>query len=123
MTLQTDIFDALSGLVAGRVHRDTVPQTPRVPITPAIVFQFISNEIAEDICGSGGPALANTRIQVDSYSVDQDTADTLHGQVIAAMESIQPPTRWNGDIAIEPYDADLKLFRRTADFIHYPSSQ
>lgn len=120
MSLEQTVFTALSPLVGGRVHAVTIPQEPKTPITPAIVFSFPSDAVTPDICGDGGDATADTRIQVDVYSTDFDSARALRLQVLAAMALITPPTLWQGGFG--SYEPDLKLHRCSMDFIHFPSS-
>jgi len=120
MSLETKIVTALTSLVGGRVYASTFPQQPATPITPAILFTFVSSEINADICGDGGDATANTRIQVDVYSATFDSARALRLQVLTAMALITPPTLWEGGFG--SYEPDLKLHRCSMDFIHYPSS-
>jgi hypothetical protein len=120
MSLEQTIFSALSPLVAGRVHASVFPQKPDVPITPAILFTFISDEITDDICGDDTAQTANTRTQVDIYSTDFDTTRALRLQVLTAVAAITPPTRSAGGFS--SYEPDLKLHRASLDFISYPSS-
>jgi hypothetical protein len=120
MTLEKAIFDALGPLVANRVHASTFPQKPDVPVTPAILFTFVSDEAAEDICGDDTAQTANTRTQVDIYSTTFDMARALRLQVLAAMALIAPPTRAAGGFST--FEPELKLHRISMDFISYPSS-
>ena len=120
MSLEQQIATALGPLVSSRVHASTFPQQPATPITPAILFTFISSEVNPDICGDGGDATANTRIQIDVYSTSFDSARALRLQVLGAMALITPPTLWGGGFS--SYEPDLKLHRCSLDFIHYPSS-
>jgi hypothetical protein len=120
MSLETIIYNALKTLVSNRVYASTFPQQPATPITPAILFTFISDEVTQDVCGSGDEETANTRIQIDVYSTTFDSARTLRAQVIDAVALITPPTRWEGGFS--SYEPDLKLHRCSLDFIHYPSS-
>lgn len=120
MSLELTIFNALKGLVSNRVHASTFPQQPAVPITPAILFTFISDEVTDDICGDDTAQTANTRVQVDIYSTDFDSTRALRLQVLAVMALITPPTRSAGGFST--YEPDLKLHRVSLDFISYPSS-
>jgi hypothetical protein len=121
MSLEQVVFDALAPLVGNRVHANVFPQKPDVPITPAIVFTFISPEIFPDVCGDGGDDVANTRIQVDVYSTTFDATRALRLQVLSAMAALLPPVLWAGGFS--SYEPELKLHRESMDFIHYPSSQ
>lgn len=120
MSLESDIFSALTGLAGGRVYPVILPQSASVPITPAIAYQFISSELDQDICGDGGDATANTRTQVDAYSTSHPTCRALRLQVIAAMGGLTKPTVWVG--GFDDYDPVTKLYRCSLDFITYPSS-
>ncbi|MNK93877.1 hypothetical protein D3C87_1140610 [compost metagenome] len=120
MSLEQTIYQALAPLVGARVHASVFPQKPDVPVTPAILFTFISEEAAEDICGDDTAQTANTRVQVDIYSTDFDSTRSLRVQVLTAMAAVTPPTRCVGGFST--YEPDLKLHRASLDFIHYPSS-
>ena len=88
MSLEQQIFAALSPLVSGRVHASTFPQLPAVPITPAILCTFVSADPGQDICGAGGQDVEDTRVQVDVYSTSFDSARALRLQVMAAMAAL-----------------------------------
>ncbi|MET3915152.1 hypothetical protein ABID97_001934 [Variovorax sp. OAS795] len=120
MSLEQKVYDALKGLVSNRVYASTFPQLPAVPITPAILFTFISDETIDDICGDDTAQTANTRVQVDIYSTDFDSTRSLRIQALTAMAAVTPPTRCVGGFST--YEPDLKLHRVSLDFIHYPSS-
>lgn len=125
MSLESQVFAALKPLVplqngGARVYPLILPQGQNTPITPAIRFQFISSETSTDVCGDGGDATANTRIQVDAYSVDFDTCRALRLQVIAAMTAMSTPTVWDG--GFDDYEPDTKLYRCSMDFVTHPSS-
>lgn len=119
MSLETDIFNALGPLVGNRVYPLVFPQSPSIPITPAIRYQFISSETNADICGDGGSALANTRTQVDVVSATFLTARELRLQVISAMQALPTTTLWDG--GFEDYDPETKLYRCSMDFLTFPS--
>jgi len=120
MSLEQTIYQALAPLVANRVHASVFPQLPAVPVTPAILFTFISDEVTDDVCGDDAAQTANTRTQIDIYSTDFDSTRALRLQVLAAMAAISPPTRAAGGFS--SYEPELKLHRVSLDFISYPSS-
>lgn len=122
MSLEQVVFDTLSPLVGGRVHANTFPQTPAVPITPAILVTFAGNAVTQDVCGAGTDDEADTRVQTDVYSTTFDGARAIRLQVLATMAALTPPMVWQGDNPVPPYDFELKLHRCSLDFIHYPSS-
>ena len=122
MSLEQVVFSALSPLVGGRVHAVTIPQEPKTPITPAIVFSFSGNTVTTDVCGAGSDEEADTRVTVDIYSTTFDSARALRLQVLAAMALLSPPMVWQGDNPAQAYDIDLKLHRCSLDFIQFPSS-
>lgn len=120
MTIEQEIFAALSPLVGARVYPLVLPQSPVVPVTPAIRYQFISSDPEADVCGDGGDETADTRTQVDVYSTTHPATRALRLQVIAAMRLLPTPTLWAG--GSDDYDPELKLYVCTMDFISYPSS-
>lgn len=122
MSIEQVVFAALAPLVGSRVHAVVMPQEPKTPITPAMVFTIVTNAVAQDICGAGTDDEADTRVQVDVYSTTFDQARALRLQALAAMALLVPPMVWQGDNTVAPYDPDLKLHRCSLDFVQYPSS-
>lgn len=125
MSLETEIFAAVKGLFpatggAFRLYPLTFPQSPTIPEVPACRYVFISNEPVEDICGTDGDATSNTRTQLDILGKTFAEARALRLQVISAMSGLATPTRLAG--SFDDYDAELKLYRCSVDFISYPSS-
>jgi hypothetical protein len=120
MSLEQQVFAALGPLVANRVYPLVLPQSPSVPVTPAIKYQFISSQTDQDIFGDDGGLTANTRTQIDVFSTTHPAARALRLQIIAAMKAIATPTAWDG--GFDDYDSELKLFRCSLDFTSYPSS-
>lgn len=120
MSFEQVVYSALAPLVANRVHAVTFPQQPATPITPAILFTFVSDEPGQDICGAGTDAVTDTRVQVDVYSTTFDSARALRLQILAALAALSPPVIFQGGFST--YEPDLKLHRCSMDFIVFPSS-
>lgn len=126
MSLEAEIFAAVKAFFAvpgGSTHRVyplTFPQSPTTPEVPACRYVFISSEAIEDLCGTDGDATSNTRTQIDILDKTFVGARALRLQVIGAMSALPTPTRLAG--GFDDYDAELKLFRCSVDFISYPSS-
>lgn len=120
MSLESQVFAALKGLVANRVYPLILPQAQATPITPAIRYLFVSDGVITDICGDDGGETDDVRIQIDVYSVDFDTCRALRQQVIAAMKTFPVPNVREG--GFDDYEPDTKLYRSSLDFITQPSS-
>lgn len=124
MSLEADIFTALNAISAfgGRVYPVIFPQSPTVPITPALRYTFLSGQSFEDICGTDDDAETDdTRTQIDIVSADFKTCRGLRLEVIAAMQALATPTRRDGP-GFDSYDFETRLYRHTIDFISSPSS-
>lgn len=120
MSFEQDLYAALAPLVGGKVHAVTFPQQQATPITPAILFTFISDVPGQDICGAGTDAVSDTSVQVDIYSTTFDTTRALRLLVLDAVALMVPPVIWGGGFS--SYEAELKLHRASMDFTRYPSS-
>ena len=127
MTSKADLATALVAklrpLVGGRVYRNRFPQSPDVPVWPAIRYTFISTTANQDICGDGGEETADYRVQIDVVMLESAGATafaTLCTAVKTAMQDFRPIWVWDSDF--EDYDADTKTTRLSADYMVYLSS-
>lgn len=80
MTLSASLSSTISGLVSGRCYPNRRPQDKPVPV---IVFSILTDLPENTICGTG--TLYNARVQLDVWAATYTAAETLAGQVIAAM--------------------------------------
>jgi hypothetical protein len=121
MSVENDVFDALKTLVGNRVYPLTFVQPGgQLPTWPAIRYTVVSDAIEPTVCGSGGPALADTRVQLDVVAIGYTAMRALREQVITAMEAMTTPTVWDGDG--EAFDEPTRTCRARLDFVIYPSS-
>jgi hypothetical protein len=118
MTLKTDIFDALKGLVGNRCHPDRFVQgeTPR---WPAIRYSVVGGTSWEDLCGDGGEEADDVRIQLDWVAESEAAREALTPQIRAAMTALGLYIQGRPQ---EMYDAETKTFRATADWIAFQST-
>lgn len=120
MSIESDLYQALRGLVSDRVYPLTFPQGLTLPVWPAIRYAFVSADAATDLCGDNGDVTADVRVQVDAVALTFKDMRALRLQVLSAMEDFDPPAIWSGDF--EEFDAETKTFRCSLDFVIYPSS-
>jgi hypothetical protein len=121
VSVENDIFAAVSSLVGGRVYPLTFVQpSGALPTWPAIRYTVVSDSIEATVCGSGGTDQADTRVQLDVVAATYAAVRALRLQVITAMEALTTPTVWDGDG--ETFDEPTRTFRARLDFVIYPSS-
>lgn len=106
MTVESDIYAALQGLVGGRVYPD---QAPEIPQAPFIIYSQVGGRPINYL--NGVPDKRNGRFQVNVWASTRDEASgicrrvedalrldpkllavTLSGQLSAYVEA----TRWYG---------------------------
>jgi len=121
MTIKTDLIAALGPLVTNRCYFDVYTQSPTTPVWPAIRLSFISGEIAADICGSGTDQTDSIRVQIDVAALKGTERDTLRAAIRTAMSTFTPPAVLEGS-AREGYDADLKVYQASMDYVIHGSS-
>lgn len=122
MSIPEVIYQELRALVADRVYPSVFPQGDRLPTWPAIRFTLVSADPEPSLCGTNDEGTDSTRVQVDIVASTYDGMRALKAQVIAALETTDPPcVREPG--GFETYDAETKTHRATVDFTFYPSSE
>lgn len=120
MSIESDFYTAVQGLVAGRVYPLTFAQPTGLPTWPAIRYTFIDHSRDVTICGDGGAATADARMQVDVVAATYEDMRTLRLSVLTALEMFTPPALCEGEG--EQFDEATKTHRARLDFVFYPSS-
>lgn len=121
MSLESDLYTALQGLVSGRVHRSIFPQPPATPEWPAIRFTRVAGTPAPDICGGGTEDTDDVLMQIDIVALTFAQVDALTTQVVAAMLTYPHPNARVGR-RDDPYDPDTKTERTSLDYLIQLSS-
>jgi hypothetical protein len=120
VSLESDIFDALKGLVSNRCYPEIFPQG-KLPVWPAIRYSFVSVVPAAAICGDGGDETADTAVQIDCVAETFAECRELRADVMAAMVLFDPPAMMENSFG--SYDAETKTFRTTLDYTVYRSTE
>ena len=108
MSLDTDIFDALKGLVSNRVYPVIFPQPDgRLPTWPAIRYT-ISGVPEEDLCGDGDDQTADVQVQLDVVATTNSEMLSLRLSVMEAMRSPLPARLGYNS---REYDFETKTYR------------
>ena len=112
MSVESDIYDALSGLVAGRVYPDIAPFSAAVP---QIVYQQISGT-AVSFLESGKPSKKNGRFQIRVWSLTRAEATTIARAIedLMVTSSVLRAEPMGG--AMWDYDDVLKWYGTLQDF-------
>jgi len=118
MSLKSDIYDALKGLVSLRCYPDRFPQQ-NSPTWPAIRYSVVGGTSWEDLCGDGGAEAEDVRVQIDWVAETDPAREALTPQIRAAMTTLG--WRIQGT-PLEMFDAETKTFRATADWVFYQST-
>jgi hypothetical protein len=119
MTVESELFDTLKGLVSNRVYPNTFPQPEAgTPVYPMIRYVIIATEIDPDICGDGDAD--SIRVQLDLVDDDALSTFALRDSVRAIMKTHTEPAVLE-DTASE-FDVETKTHRVRMDYIIYLSS-
>jgi hypothetical protein len=118
MSVESDLFDTISGLVSGRAYPNTLPQTEGLPVYPAIRYINIGTEIDPDICGDGNAD--NVRFQLDIIDNTYSGALMIRDLVRTAMMAHTAPAVLEDSAS--DFDADTKAHRIRMDYVIYLSS-
>ena len=121
MSIESELYSALKGLVSNRVHRSVFPQPPATPVWPAIRFTMVSGTNAEDISGTGDLDTDDVLYQIDIVAETFAEVDSLTAQVVAAMQAFPRPNSRTGRRA-DPYDPVTKTERVSLDYLIQQSS-
>jgi hypothetical protein len=121
MSVETDLFTALSDLVDDRCYPITFPQTGGVPVWPAIRYTLVSVVPAIALCGDSGDEAADTRVQLDVVASSYSAMRALRLDVQAAMRTFVPPAIFEN--SSDQYDSETKTYRSQVDYIIYKSAE
>lgn len=119
MTISTDIFAALQGLVGSRCYPDTFEQpSGGMPTWPAIRYNIVGGDTHPDICGTGDGEQDTPLVQIDVVAASHAERETLCAQVRSAMASLATATTLQGVPRREP-DAETKTYRASFDYLFH----
>jgi Protein of unknown function (DUF3168) len=122
MTIEADLFTALSSLVENRVYPLAFPQTGATPpVWPGIRYTLVSVVPAIALCGDSGDEAADTRVQLDVVDRTYSDMRALRLEVLEAMRTFSPPAILEN--TSDDYDSETKTYRCTVDYIIYKSAQ
>jgi hypothetical protein len=109
MTIETQLFTTLNGLVGGRMYPLVAPNSPT---TPLLVYLNVAN--SPEVTLADGSPINNTRMQIDVYETTYAAVKALAAQVIAAMAGA---TFTNVPLQQQDlYEDAVKLYRVQMDF-------
>lgn len=112
MTVEADIFNLLTGLVAGRVYPDLAPLGAA---RPYITYQQVGGEAVayvEDVL----PDRENARMQVSVWADTRAAAKALIKQAEAAFTAASAFQARAVGAPISTYEPDTKLYGSMQDF-------
>mgnify|MGYP003440668239 FL=1 len=112
MTIETDIFAALTGLVAGRVFPDIAPLKTALPF---ITFQQVGGRTLQPLDNSL-PDKKNGRFQLDVWADTRMAAAALALQVEAALVGSVVFTARAVGAHANRHEPDEQLYGTTQDF-------
>jgi Protein of unknown function (DUF3168) len=122
MSIAEELYAALGPLVAGQCYRTIFPQEDgRTVRHPAIRFTLISADPLHDICGDGGQATDDVRVQIDIVAISHAALDPIVAGAVAALKTTATPNRREPG-SFETFDVETRLLRRTLDVTFYQSS-
>ncbi|WP_416046679.1 DUF3168 domain-containing protein [Cupriavidus basilensis] len=111
MAIEADLFQALQGLVGGRVYPDLAPADVGLPF---VTFQQVGGQPINFLAGA--PDKENGRFQLNVWSDDREQATALLRQIRRTL--VEDPrllaTVMTG--VVWPYEPLTKLYGATQDF-------
>lgn len=108
--LQADA--TISGLVADRIYPGI--RQERAP-TPAVTYQVIAFDQVSNLSGRDG-SLRNVRVQVDCWSLAHSACLELEAAVRARMDTAASTFRATLTSALDDFEPETRLYRRSLDF-------
>lgn len=114
MSVEAQIFAALSALVGGRVYRDVAPQT--VTALPRITFQQVGGRAINFVDGSTVPDKKNARFQINVWAYDRDSAAALSRSVEDALRTYAALQTTVLDAPVGLYEQETGLYGTRQDF-------
>lgn len=112
MSVESQIFDALKGLVANRVYPDVAPD---VVVKPYITYQSVGGS-AINFLGSEIPGKSNARVQINVWADTRSAASTLALQVESALRGTTALQTSVMGAAVSIYEPETKLRGSRQDF-------
>lgn len=121
MSIESELFDTLKGLVANRVYPLTFLRAGGVPpVWPAIRYSLISNVPAIALCGDSGDDAVDVRVQIDCVALTYSEMRSLRLQIMNALVAFPIPAIHQD--SFESYDQETKTYRSQLDYVIYKSS-
>ena len=112
MSVESEIFDALKGLVANRVYPDVAPE---VVTKPYIVYQQVGGS-AVNFVDPTVPSKKNGRFQISVWGETRGSVSTLARQVENALRATASLQTTVLGAPVASYEVDTKLRGSRQDF-------
>jgi hypothetical protein len=112
MSIETDIFNALKGLVSNRVYPDVGPENA---IRPYVTYQQVGGGVLSFLEG-GPPGKRNGRFQISVWAATRPEASALARQAEDAMLSLTTLSPSAEGALIARYEPQTKLYGTIQDF-------
>ena len=112
MSVESDLYDTLKGLVGNRVFPDFAPFTTARPF---ITYQQIGGGVIRPL-GGEVPHKKNARMQINIWADNRASASSISAQVedalrVASVFVAKPESALNS-----MYEEDLKIYGAAQDF-------
>jgi len=112
MTVESEIFDAVKGLVSNRVFPDVAPLDT---VRPYITYQQVGG-VAINFVDAGVPDKRRSRFQVNVWGDSRTEVSLLAGQVEDALRVIAALQTTVESSPIASFESDTKLRGSVQDF-------
>jgi hypothetical protein len=113
MSLDTQLFTALAGLVGGRVYPDVAPELAPLPF---VTYQSVGGEAVNFLDTATLPSQRNARVQINVWAATRAAASALAAAVEDTLRSSPTLRATVLGAASNTVDADLKLRGTLQDF-------
>jgi hypothetical protein len=112
VTIDTALFAALTGLVAGRVYPDVAPE---LAVRPYITYQQVGGD-AVNFLSQSVPTKKNSRVQVNVWTATRMQATQLASQVEDALRMASALQTTVLGAPVATYEADIPIYGARQDF-------
>lgn len=112
MSLESNIYDALKGLVSNRVYPDLAPYGAALP---HITYQQLGGR-AINFLESGVPGKRNARVQINVWATTRSAAATLSRQVEETLITNATLKAYVLSASFSRFDLEVQQYGTNQDF-------
>jgi len=121
MNVPETIFTALRSLVSDRVYPNTFPQSPIVPVWPAIRYSLVSGDNFPNACGSSDEDEDDLTVNLDIVAESWTDMRLVKASVITALQLVVDPPCIRQPGGFETFDGETRTHRARVTYLFQQS--